>query len=717
MYLVGIDIGGTFTDCVVIDENGSVTTAKSLSVPGDFAAGVIDVVHNVAERLGHSAKGFLEQVSLLSHGTTIGTNTIVQKRGAKVGLITTKGHQDIIHIMRGSRGIGRRDLRGIVHFPETQKPEPIVPKRLIRGISERVDCFGRVVVPLNEEEVAEAIDHLLKEGVDAIAVCFLWSFLFPDHERRVCDMIRSAAPDKFVTCSVDLVPKWGEYERTTATVLNAYIGPVTFGYLRSLDDRLTSLCYRNPLQITQCGGGTISVSKAMEAPLLTLDSGPVSGVTGSLYLSRLIGCSNVITTDMGGTSFDVGLIKDGVPSYSSTSNVNQYEYFIPNVDIQAIGAGGGSIARLDSSGRSLRVGPQSAGAMPGPVCYGRGGTEPTVTDAALVLGYLDPDNFAGGSMTLDKQAAEGAIQGLADELGLSLLECANGITKIAEFGMADLIRRTTVGKGYDPGDFVLFAFGGAGPVHAGVFARELGVEKVIVPQRETASTWCAFGAASADILHIHERVDIMVSPFNDYERLRTNLAELEKEARAGMSRDNIAEDRQRLEFSLDMRHKGQINEVEVVLDFHMSPTEFDTAIAARFYARYEQLYGEGSSFRGARLEIVTYRVRAMADTLRPTLRSIDTASDTSIEVARRPPRAIYWDEIRGVVETDVYDGTLLPGNQPIAGPAIIETPDTAVVVRPGQTIVVDQFGNFELMIETVTGASHESETKTSLETI
>jgi N-methylhydantoinase A len=694
-YLVGVDIGGTFTDCVAIDENGAVTTAKSPSVPNDFAKGMIDAISVAARRLGHSPEEFFAKISLLSHGTTVGTNAIVQKRGAKVGLITTMGHEDVIHIMRGSRGIAHRDVRGIVHFPDSQKPAPIVPKRLIRGVSERVDCFGKIVVPLNEEQTSAAIRHLLDEGAEAIAICFLWSFLNPEHEHRVRDMVEAAAPGMFVTCSVDLAPKWGEYERTTATVLNAYIGPLTSGYLRNLDEELKALGYVNPLQITQCGGGTISVEKAMAAPLLTLDSGPVSGVTGSLYLGRIMGHENIITTDMGGTSFDVGLIHGGEPSYSSTSNVNQYEFFIPKVDIQAIGAGGGSIARVDPNRKSLRVGPQSAGAVPGPVCYGRGGTEPTVTDAAVVLGYLDPDNFAGGRMKLDKAAAVEAIRRVADQLGLGLLECASGITKIAEFGMADIIRRTTVGKGYDPRDFVLYAFGGAGPVHAGVFARELGVQKVIVPQRETASTWCAFGAASADILHIHERVDILVSPF-DRERIRSNLQHLAAAAGNGMEKDGIAEDRRRLRFSLDMRHKGQINEVEVDFALDLASATFDADLAASFYRRYEQLYGRGSSFHGARLEIVTYRVRAMADTPRPTLRSAPQSSQAGLDHARRPPRLVYWDELKGERLTEIYDGSLIGCGQIVAGPAVVETPDTSVVVRPGQSLLLDRFGNLEL---------------------
>jgi N-methylhydantoinase A len=694
-YLVGVDIGGTFTDCVVIDEAGTVTTAKAPSTPANFAEGMIDAIDGAAQKLGIAAGGLYRQVALLSHGTTVGTNAVVQKRGAKIGLITTKGHNDVIHIMRGSRGVSGRDVRQVVHFPESQKPDPIVPKRLIAGVSERVDCLGKVVVPLNEAEAEAAIRRLVAEGVEAIAICFLWSFLYPEHERRVRDMAQRLAPGLFVTCSADLVPKWGEYERTTATAINAYIGPLASGYLGNLDRRLDALGYRQGLQITQCGGGTISVEKAMEAPLLTLDSGPVSGVTGSLYLGRAMGHRSIITTDMGGTSFDVGIIHEGKPAFSFVSNVNQYEYFIPKVDIQAIGSGGGSLVRIDEVTKTMRVGPESAGAVPGPVCYGKGGTVPTVTDADVVLGYINPDNFAGGSIKLDKAKAEGAIQAIADRLAMSLMECASGIARIAEFQMADLIRKMTVGKGFDPRDFVLFAFGGAGPAHAGIFARELGVAKVVIPQRETASTWCAFGAASADILHIHEQVDIIASPF-EAPRINRDLERLEETARRQMAKDGIAEKRQSLQFSLDMRHKGQINEVEVVLDGSRVEGDFQAGLRARFHERYEQLYGRGSSFRGGRLEIVTFRLRAMAETPRPRLVAAETMTDEIAPAARRPSRQVYWVDLKRLVDTPIYDGTALrPGNA-VAGPTVVETPDTTVAVHPGQTLRVDRFGNFEI---------------------
>src|SRR5919204_7006956 len=306
-YLVGIDIGGTFTDCAIVDTAGKLLTTKVPSTPSDFARGMMDALDAGAQAIGVPLTKFCRDIDFLSHGTTVGTNTIIQKKGARVGLITTKGHEDAIHIMRGSRGYGGRDIRKVVHFPETAKPAPIVPKRLIRGISERVDCFGEVVVELNEREAEAAIRELINLGVEAIAICFLWSFRNPKHENRVKAMVQRIAPEVFVTTSFDIAPKWGEYERVTATALNAYLGPVMGGYLGRLDSSLKKLGYEHGLQITQCGGGTVPVARAGEAPLLTLDSGPVSGVTASMFLGSAMGAKNVITTDMGGTSFDVSI--------------------------------------------------------------------------------------------------------------------------------------------------------------------------------------------------------------------------------------------------------------------------------------------------------------------------------------------------------------------------------------------------------------------------
>ncbi len=694
-YLVGIDIGGTFTDCAIVDRAGKLLTTKVPSTPPDFARGMMDALGAGAEALGLALDEFCRDIAFLSHGTTVGTNTIIQKRGAKVGLITTRGHEDAIHIMRGSRGYAGRDIRKVVHFPETSKPTPIVPKRLIRGVSERVDCFGEVVVRLNEQEAQAAIRDLVAQGVEAIAICFLWSFRNPAHENRVKELVRHIAPEVFVTTSFDIAPKWGEYERVTATALNAYLGPVMGGYLGRLDSSLRELGYEHGLQITQCGGGTVPVARAGEAPLLTLDSGPVSGVTASMFLGAAMGAKNVITTDMGGTSFDVSIIYEGKPAYSFISNTDQYEYFLPKVDLQAIGAGGGSLVRVQPEKRTMTVGPDSAGAFPGPVCYSRGGTVPTVTDAQLVLGYLDPDNFAGGRMTLDKQAASEAIAALGAEIGMNAIECAAGVCRIVELQMADIIRKVTVEKGFDPRDFVLFAFGGAGPAHAGVFARELGVRKVIIPQRKAASTWCAFGAAAADVLHIFEHTEIMPTPV-PAKRINDALAALERSAKALMAQEGIAAERQRFEFSLDVRHKGQINEVEITLPWARLPNEYEGALRTLFVKRYEQLYGRGSALPGAQLEIVVCRLRAKALTPQPKLVRAKKSTARIPKAAVRRKRDIYWPDLGKRRSTPVYDGELLAAGNRIAGPAIVETADTTVVVQPRTRLRVDELGNFEL---------------------
>lgn len=700
---VGVDIGGTFTDCVVITEKGAVVTTKSPSTPPHFADGMVSAMELASAELGLVFKDFCQKISVLTHGTTVGTNALIQRRGARVGLITTKGHEDAIHIMRGSRGVTSRNLNQVVHFPESQKPVPIVPKKWVRGVSERVDCMGEIVVPLNKEDVERAITELLDQGVEAIAVCLLWSFKAPAHERYIKERILKRAPHVFVSCSVDLAPKWGEYERMTATALNAYIGPVTSDYLKKLDQRLKSAGYTKPLQITQCGGGSISVERAIEAPLLTLDSGPVSGVTGSQFLGRILGIDNMITTDMGGTSFDVGIIHAGQPSFSFMANVAQYEYFIPKVDIQAIGSGGGSLAVVDRLTKTLRVGPESAGANPGPACYGKGNETPTVTDADLVLGYIDPDNFLGGKIVLDKAKSVAAVQRVADQLGLGLYETAAGIAKIAEFKMADIIRKTTVEKGLDPRDFSLFAFGGAGPVHAGIFARELGAQKVLVPLNRVASTWCAFGAATASLLHIHERVEILSSPF-DIKQVNAVLAELSTAASRQMGNDGIPASGRRFQFSVDMRHRGQINEVEVPLSDDavkagMRLTDKDlAALIERFYVRYEAIYGRGSSYRDSRLEMVTFRLRAMGASRTVTLPKAKRSAAAIKEKAKTGKRKVYWTDLGKQVLTQVYNGELLDCGNTVTGPAIVETSHTTIVVHPQQKLLVDAYGNFELKL-------------------
>ncbi len=695
-YLVGIDIGGTFTDCAIVDRAGKLLTTKVPSTPADFSQGMMDALDAGARALGVGLDDFCRDIAFLSHGTTVGTNTIIQKKGARVGLVTTRGHEDAIHIMRGSRGYGGRDIRKVVHFPETSKPTPIVPKRLIRGVSERVDCFGEIIVRLNEKEAEEAIRALVAESVQAIAICFLWSFRNPAHEHRVKALVKAIAPEVFVTCSVDIAPKWGEYERVTATALNAYLGPVMTGYLRKLDTSLQSLGYSHGLQIAQCGGGTVPVARAGEAPLLTLDSGPVSGVTASMFLGTAMGEKNIITTDMGGTSFDVSIIYDGKPAYSFISNTDQYEYFLPKVDLQAIGAGGGSLVRVHPETRTMTVGPDSAGAFPGPVCYSRGGTMPTVTDAQLVLGYLDPDNFAGGRMKLDRDAATKAISELGKQIGMSAMECAAGICRIVELQMADVIRKVTVEKGFDPRDFVLFAFGGAGPaarrrVRGGARGEEgdrpaaqSGLDLVRLRRRR--------GRRAAHLRAHRDHADAGAGAADQQESRAPR--------EAGQGSDGRRRHLRRSVSGSSSRSMSGTRDRSTKWRFYCPTDGSPPATNRRFAAgsprdtRSFTAAARRSPARSSRSWCAALRARAL--TPRPKLVRAKKSCRSIPAGAVLRKRQIYWPDLKKHVATPVFGGeALLPGNQ-VKGPAIVETADTTAVVHPKTTLRVDALGNFEL---------------------
>jgi N-methylhydantoinase A len=691
-YIIGIDTGGTFTDCVVMDADGRITTAKAASTPDDLSEGVMESLRLAGERLGLTTEALLRDTARLALGTTVGTNAMLQRRGAKVGLITTRGHRDVIHIMRGARGVPGLNNVQVLHFPESGKPDPIVPKPLIAEVSERVDCKGQVVVELNEAEAEAAIRTLVAKGVESIAICFLWSFKHAEHERRVKAMAERLAPKVFVCCSADLIPRWGEYERTVATVLNAYLGPVMSRYLGRLESRAQSAGLRYPLQVMQCGGGVIPAAESARRAFLTLDSGPVAGVLASQYLGSIIGHKHIIATDMGGTSFDVGLVWDGEPVASYQSVVHQYEYFVPRIDIRSIGSGGGSIVWVDDLSGTMRVGPISAGAVPGPACYSRGGAQPTVTDADLLLGYVDADYFLGGRLRLDRDKARASFEPVATRVGMGLIETAAGAVRVVEHQMADLIRKATVQKGYDPRDCVVYAYGGAGPVHAGVYARELGAQGVVVPLGGLCSLWSALGAASADLLHIYEAVDILPSPF-DPARVIQHFAALEARGREQLAADGIDPAQARLARSADIRYKGQINEVEVPVPAGPLNEAALTQLVADFHRRYETVYGRGAGFHEARVEIVTYRVRASAVSAKPRIvaaREADRAPSSEASAGTRP---VYWSELGDFEATPVFWGErLVPGNV-VAGPAIIQVPDTTIVVHPFESARLDPYGN------------------------
>ncbi|HLC27390.1 MAG TPA: hydantoinase/oxoprolinase family protein, partial [bacterium] len=497
-YHIGVDSGGTFTDIVSIDSKGTITFEKAFSTPDNPARGVSGALENLAQRLDVAVGDVLKQTDRFAHGTTVATNALIQRRGAKVGLLMTKGFEDTILMTRGpmgrTMGIPPTEAMDFVH---TDRPEPLVPAELIRGVSERVGVDGQVLAPLDDEEVAESVRELLNLGVDSLAVCLMWSFVNSSHERRIKQIIHNLRPGFNVNLSSEISPLMGEFERVVTTTVNAYVAPVMRKYINTLQQDLSQRGLQHPVQLMTSAGGVTLPRHIERESVATVNSGPVGGLVAAKFLGEILGYQNILTTDMGGTSFDVGVISRGEYEYDKVPFVSQgIPLQVPMVRVVAIGAGGGSIAWTD--GRRLLVGPQSAGADPGPACYDQGGQEPTVTDALVALGILDPDYFFGGRKRLKKELSEKAIRTrVAEPLGLDLLRAAEGIYEVVTAKMSDLIRKVTVESGYDPREFILFAYGGAAPAHCALYGSALGVGEVVVP--ETAAVFSALGAALSDI--------------------------------------------------------------------------------------------------------------------------------------------------------------------------------------------------------------------------
>ncbi len=496
---IGVDTGGTFTDIVVMDAEGGVYATKAPTTPDSLDVGVFDALALVAEHRGESVRELLGKVVTFGHGTTQATNALIERRGRLTGLITTEGFGDTLIIQRLMGFTSGVPVERLGDFSERSYPDPIVPRELIAEVPERIDHAGQVVVPLDEDAVRAEIRRLTEADVSSFAVCLLWSFRNPVHEQRVGELIAEiAGPSAYISLSSEVNPVLGEYERTATTVLNSYLGPVVERYLESLEARLRAEGLAGRFSVLNSIGGVMNARDAAQRGVLLLGSGPTGGVLGSHHLAAQLGHRNIITSDMGGTSFDVGLVVDGKPVVKAVTEVAKYHVATPMVDITAIGAGGGSIATVVNG--KLRVGPASAGSYPGPVCYGRGGTRVTVTDADVALGVIDPDNFLGGRMAIDKPAAEDAIRAqIAEPLGISVVAAAAGIREIVDARMADTLRELTVGRGHDPRDFVLYAYGGAGPMHCAGFGAELGAPSIVVPATSMAHS--AYGALSADIHH------------------------------------------------------------------------------------------------------------------------------------------------------------------------------------------------------------------------
>jgi N-methylhydantoinase A len=684
---IGVDTGGTFTDLVHLSADGAVTTAKRPSTPSDFSQGVIDVVSVVDDG------SLLSEAGYFYHGTTVATNAMITGSGAKIGFITTVGHRDALPIMRiVGRSAGRSETE-LKQYSYTDKPRPIVPKPRIKEVFERVDHAGRVVLPLSEESARQAVRELLDEGVEAIGVCFLWSFKNRAHEQRMREIVLEEAPGIHVSISSDIAPAMREYERSATTATNAYLAPLLTSYLERLEGQLAERGLESPLLVMQSVGGSMRAEDAEQRAVNTLASGPAGGVVAARYLGSRLGHANIIGADVGGTSFDVGLIVDGEPIITSTTDVNQFTLLVPTIDIVSIGAGGGSIAWVDL-GR-LRVGPQSAGADPGPACYGHGGAEPTVTDANVVLGYIDPAYFLGGTIELDGDLARKSVQDkVAGPLGMSVEDAAAGIIEIANHHMSDLMRKMTVERGYDPRDFVVYAFGGAGPLHGGAFARELGVREVIFPLGNIASAFSAFGLAVSDVTTVTQLSDLELAPF-DPERVNRNLEQLDGEVMAKLTTGGFAERDVNVQRIFALRYKGQVHEV----DTPVGPGKVDAAALERvmddFERRYETLYGRGSGFREAGIELVTYRVMATARVQEAEIQvQPEGDADASRALLRREP--LYWHG-SGSVDTAIYGVDLRPGMR-FEGPAVVRLASTTGLVHPGDQAFVDGYGNIRISL-------------------
>jgi N-methylhydantoinase A len=696
-YIVGVDIGGTFTDSVVLDEIGQITIGKALSTPTDFSVGATNAVKSAAEKLGlGDENGLLDQTRVFFHACTIGENTLITRSGATTGLIATSGFGDAILMMRGktTEGLGEAEA---AHLSALGKPEPFVPKDLIGEVSERIDCNGTVLCQLTEAEAEKVIADLAKKGVESIAVALLWSIANDTHEIVLAKLIKEKYPEMFLTLSTEVAPFLGEYERTATTIFNAYIGPKITAYLRNLDGVLKTRGLRSEPLIMQAYGGVLGIEATCKNAVGTIESGPASGVVGTRFFGDLIGERNILATDMGGTTFKVSVIRDAVIERDYKPVFLRHSILSPKIWVESIGAGGGSVAWIDPETHLLKVGPQGAGAKPGPVCYGLGGMEPTVSDADLALGYLNDKYFLGGKMSLDRAAALAAIsEKIAKPLGLSDIEAASGIYRIANSHMSDLIRKATVEKGHDPRAFTLFAYGGAGPVHASRYAADLGIKEVVIPL--TASVHGATGLISSDVVYEHGKSDPIVVPA-EVRRVNANFSELVDKAYRDLASTGFDKKDVEISRSVDMRYRYQVHELNVPLpigDAEINEVDLEE-LYSRFDEFYERSYGKGSGYREAGKELITFRTTARGRMARPRIKTEPLQKHLQ-DGAVKEQRDVYFEEYRDFVATKIFDFEELKPGVEVAGPAVIETPVTTIVVNPKDRAGIDEFHNVRIAV-------------------
>jgi N-methylhydantoinase A len=672
MYRIGIDVGGTFTDLVAIDEGGMTTLAKVASTPEDPSLGVLDGLTALAERLGLDRAALLRDSDRIVHGTTVATNALLEHKGARLGLLTTEGHRDVVEMREGLK-----DDRYNLRMPP---PAQLVRRRLRLGVRERIRADGRIETPLDPPSLETAIATLQRERVESVAVCYLHAWSDARHERETAEALARALPDAYVSLSSAVLPQIKEFERASTTIINAYVGPVLSRYLARLETRLAEAGYRGPTLIIQSHGGVAPIAEAGRLAAGAVLSGPAGGAAGSVYAARLIAEPNLIPFDMGGTSTDICLVVDGQAALVMDRKIAGHRIALSSLDIASIGAGGGSIARVDAGG-ILHVGPESAGAVPGPACYSQGGRAATVTDANLVLGYLDPDNFLGGARRLDPGLAERAVDRVAAALGIDRLAAAHGIHRVINTNMAEGVRLVSVRRGVDPRRFALFAFGGAAGLHATDIARQLGLARVIVPR--VASVLSAWGMLATDLRFELSRTHIGDARALDGAAVKQLFEEMEAEGLARL-RAGFAGPA-RAARAVDMRYGEQVFEITVPLDdVDWSVADPLPQIVERFHRRHEALYTYSMPDQEAVLVNARVAVSGILEEL-PQEPHLPAAPPSPPQGERR----IYLDDW---ISAPVYAFDRLAPAQTIMGPAIIESPTTTVLLRPGDRATVTPQG-------------------------
>jgi N-methylhydantoinase A len=676
MFIVGVDVGGTFTDLTAVDEaTGRVVVTKVPSEPRNEAAALL---------AGLQALGIASlQVRRIVHGTTVGTNAVLERRGARVAVLTTAGFRDLIEIGRTKRNIPA------LFVPTFVRPKPVVERKHRFEVTERLNADGSVLVPLDSVSVERAIDGALGGGVEAIAVCLLHAYLNPAHERLIADIAKSRAPGLPVSCSADVVPEYREFERFSTTVLNAYLQPLMDEYLESLEERLRATGYGHGVLTVGSSGGMMTTTTARRLPIKTIFSGPAGGVSQACFVGAAAGARDFITYDMGGTSTDVCLVRDLTPVMTSDSMVGAFPVKVPQIDMHSVGAGGGSIAWLDVDG-SLQVGPRSAGARPGPAAYGHGGAEATVTDANVVLGRIGVARRLGGAISIDRERARAAVANLAARMGatLGVEALAEGIVRIAVARMTSAIREISIQRGYDPRDFTLIAFGGAGPMHALAMAEEIGIPRVLVPRHP--GNFSALGLLASDIKH--DDVRTRVGPLREQAALLVGLFdEMAGAARRQLEAEGFAPEQQRLRRSLDLRYRGQAFELNVDAGAAETPLPAMEAIEADLHRRHRASYGHANL--DAVVELVNARLVAYGVVPKPAAEPYRSGSKT-LDAALVERRTVRFGGVGH--DCPVWERERLPERALVMGPAIVEEFGATTVVLPGWRGALDALGNLKL---------------------